>query len=130
MIVSGFSHFLSLQKIFIVYQINKSKRNMSAICNLEVVHQLVFNRSTNMLCVSSRSQLKFKAIVNLFSCTKTGSYFCMKIIITQSHLRKITSFLINTFCSTILFRFLFHFRGWRRLSFVMAFYLHMKFVTK
>ena len=35
---------------------------------------------------------ELKAIVNLFSCVKMGSYFYMKIIIMLSHIRKIISF--------------------------------------
>ena len=58
---------------------------------------------------------ELKAIVNLFSCVKMGSYFYMKIIIMLSHIRKIISFQINSFSSTIILDFLFNFRGRSRL---------------
>ena len=41
--------------------------------------------------------------------------YYMEILITLSNLRKITSFQIYSICSTIILKFLFHFRGRRRL---------------
>ena len=46
----------------------------------------------------------FKATVNLFSCVKKESYFYMKIIIALSHIRKIASFQMYSFCLTIILK--------------------------
>ena len=54
----------------------------------------------------------FKAIINLFSYEK-GPYFYIKMFITLSHVRKITSFQVYGFCSPVPLLFLFYFRGWR-----------------
>ena len=46
---------------------------------------------------------------------KKVSYFCIKIFITLSHARKVTSFYLYIFCSPVPLLFLFQFRGQRCL---------------
>ena len=67
-----------------------------------------------------------KAIANLFSYGKRG------LILYENNYynkpcKKVASFEIDIFLSTITFQFLFHFRGRGVFFFLMASYLHKKF---
>ena len=71
-------------------------------------------------------QCILKAIANLFSYGKRGLILYENNYYNKPY-KKVASFEIDIFLSTITFQFLFHFRGRGVFFFLMASYLHKKF---